>query len=195
MAKKRMHRGLVALSTAAIATVYAAGYLHTQGADASIALAETAGAVAATPRPSPTIGPMPFVSRAPEDRRERAFGGRGDVPFSRTAPSPSQPVAPLAPPTSGGAAATAATYKDGTYSGTGQSRRGGVEVSVTVQGGRVASVKITRSSLQYPLSYISGLPGQVVARQGAQVDVVSGATYSTMAFRTAVQQALAQAQQ
>ena len=87
----------------------------------------------------------------------------------------------------------AGVYRDGTYSGSGTSRRGGFEVAVTVVGGRITDVVITRATTQYPASRIAALPGQVVARQSAQVDRVSGATYSVQAFQQAVQQALAQA--
>jgi len=75
----------------------------------------------------------------------------------------------------------------------GTSRRGNVWVSVTVESGRVELVSITRSTLQYPVRDIAGLPAQVVAKQSAQVNIVSGATYSSQAFRTAVSQALQQA--
>jgi uncharacterized protein with FMN-binding domain len=91
------------------------------------------------------------------------------------------------------ASAAAATYTDGTYTGTGSSRRGDVWVSVEVVGGRIANVSITRSTLQYPLRDIAGLPAEVVERQSAQVDIVSRATYSSQAFRTAVSQALVKA--
>ena len=84
-------------------------------------------------------------------------------------------------------------YRDGTYSGTGTSRRGNVTVSVTVAGGKISNVSITSVTTQYPVSRISTLPGQVVSRQSAQVDNVSGATYSAQAFRLAVQAALAAA--
>jgi uncharacterized protein with FMN-binding domain len=87
-----------------------------------------------------------------------------------------------------------ATYADGTYAGTGTSRFGNVSVSLTVQSGKIAGVTISRSTTSYPVSRIAGLPAQVVARQSAQVDRVSGATYSTQAFKQAVQQALTQAQ-
>lgn len=87
----------------------------------------------------------------------------------------------------------AAGYKDGTYSGHGTSRRGDVWVDVTVGGGRITSVKITRSTLQYPLRDIADLPDEVVQRQSAQVDIVSRATYSSQAFRGAVSQALSSA--
>src|SRR5258708_4174576 len=92
-------------------------------------------------------------------------------------------------PTVGAAPAVQGTYKDGTYSGQGSSRRGGVVVSVIVQSGRIASVTITQSTLQYPLRDIAGLPAQVVQRQTAQVDTVSRATYSSQAFKGAVAQA------
>jgi uncharacterized protein with FMN-binding domain len=85
------------------------------------------------------------------------------------------------------------TYRDGTYQGRGTSRRGDVGVSVTIQGGRITNVAITQITTQYPASRIAALPGQVVARQSAQVDRITGATYSVQAFQQAVQQALAQA--
>jgi uncharacterized protein with FMN-binding domain len=68
-----------------------------------------------------------------------------------------------------------------------------VWVSVEVISGRIANVTITRSTLQYPLRDIVGLPAEVVERQSAQVDIVSRATYSSQAFRTAVSQALGKA--
>jgi uncharacterized protein with FMN-binding domain len=84
-------------------------------------------------------------------------------------------------------------FRDGTYSGTGTSRRGDVTVAVTVSGGRVTNVSISRLTTEYPASRIAALPSQVVSRQSAQVDNVSGATYSAQAFRLAVQAALSQA--
>lgn len=95
-------------------------------------------------------------------------------------PSPSRTAAP----------AVVAGFKDGTYSGVGSSRRGDIQVSLVVQSGRIASVNITRATTQYSTRLIASLPGEVVSRQNAQVDLVSGATYSSMAFRAAVQQAL-----
>ncbi len=205
MAKHRMSRGLVALSASAIAAVYAAGYLHTQAADASIASAEAAPtAVVAAPRPQADPQPRVFVQRpgstdgsGAEQRsgRQRDLnfrnpdGAGAQSPGSLAAPAP----APTLPPASSAPAQAATSYKDGTYSGAGNSRRGGVQVSVTVAGGRISKVDITRITTQYPVRYIAALPGQVISRQSANVDLVSGATYSAMAFRSAVQQALSQA--
>jgi uncharacterized protein with FMN-binding domain len=84
-------------------------------------------------------------------------------------------------------------YKDGTFSGTGTSRRGNVTVAVTIAGGRITNVSLTKVATEYPASAIASLPAQVVATQSAQVNGVSGATYSAQAFRSAVQAALQQA--
>ena len=45
----------------------------------------------------------------------------------------------------------------------------------------------------YPVSRIASLPSAVVKAQSANVNVISGATYSSQAFKQAVQQALTQA--
>jgi uncharacterized protein with FMN-binding domain len=95
--------------------------------------------------------------------------------------------------TSGSTAPAVTAYRDGTYSGSGTSRRGGVIVSVTIASGRITNVAISSVSTEYPASRISSLPGQVVASQSSQVNSVSGATYSAQAFRQAVQAALQKA--
>jgi uncharacterized protein with FMN-binding domain len=182
MATPRVHPGLVALSASAIAAVYMAGYLRTQSADASIGAAAegaspVAQAAAATPA-APAVVVMP-----PPTARPTAQASAPAARAARAAPTAPTPAAP----------ATQAGYKDGTYTGQGTSRRGGVEVSILVQGGQIASVTITQSTLQYPLRDIAGLPAQVVQRQSAQVDTVSRATYSSQAFRGAVAQALSRA--
>src|SRR5579859_2172276 len=54
-------------------------------------------------------------------------------------------------------AATASGLKDGTYTGQGTSRRGGIGVSLTVQAGAITNVQITSVSTQYPVSRIASL--------------------------------------
>ncbi|MBV9597183.1 MAG: FMN-binding protein [Chloroflexi bacterium] len=85
------------------------------------------------------------------------------------------------------------TYADGTYSGTGTSRFGNVSVLVTIAAGKITNVQITRVTTSYPASRIASLPAQVVAGQSANVNAVTGATYSSAAFKSAVLQALTQA--
>ena len=210
-----MHRGLVALSASAIAAVYMTGYLRTQAADATIAAAEpsltaapTAQVAVAAP-PAVTVAPAPqtVVQRqVPVPPRPSATPATQAQPPAQSQPqarsqpqAQTQPQAPAQtqpqsqPQPQSPSQASQAAYKDGTYTGQGTSRRGDVWVQVEVAGGRISNVSITRSTLQYPLRDIAGLPQEVVDRQSAQVDVVSRATYSSMAFRQAVTQALSSA--
>ncbi len=160
--------GLGATESATTVPVVAAVPATQQSAPTPVAVLPRSrgGADSASPPPTPSLPPVT----------------RAAPPVARTTPTPAPAKSP------------ASAYKDGTYTGVGQSRRGGVQVSLTVQGGRIASVTITRVSTEYPASDIAPLPREVVTRQSAQVDMVSGATYSSIAFRGAVQQALSQAQ-
>jgi uncharacterized protein with FMN-binding domain len=186
MPTPRLHRGLVALSASAVAAVYMAGYMRTQSADASIgAAAESAAAAQSVPV---------VATRAPALAAPRVEPTPGSVaPRTAPTPAPARPAPTPQPAPAAPAAAAPGAYKDGTYIGQGSSRRGGVVVNVVVQAGRIASVTITQSTLQYPLRDIAGLPAQVVQRQSAQVDTVSRATYSSQAFKGAVSQALSKA--
>lgn len=84
-------------------------------------------------------------------------------------------------------------FKDGRYSGWGSSRHGDIEATVEVQNGRITSAWISQCYTRYSCSWIAALPPQVVTRQSANVDYVSGATQSTNAFYYAVVEALAKA--
>jgi uncharacterized protein with FMN-binding domain len=158
---------MAALSASAIATIYAAGFLLTRSADASLAGAP------ATATGTPAVGSVPLQ------------------PVSIT---PTPVVGASVPASSVPISSSATAYRDGTYAGQGTSRRGGVSVSVTVQSGAITNVQITGVSTEYPVSRIASLPGAVVKQQTTNVNIVSGATYSSQAFKQAVQQALALAQ-
>ncbi|HTD77449.1 MAG TPA: hypothetical protein VK898_07425, partial [Chloroflexota bacterium] len=187
MPSTRMHRGLVALSASAIAAVYMTGYLRTQAADATIAAAEpsltaapTAQVAVAAP-PAVTVAPAPqtVVQRqVPVPPRPSATPATQAQPPAQSQPqarsqpqAQTQPQAPAQtqpqsqPQPQSPSQASQAAYKDGTYTGQGTSRRGDVWVQVDVAGGRISNVSITRSTLQYPLRDIAGLPQEVVDRQ------------------------------
>jgi uncharacterized protein with FMN-binding domain len=104
------------------------------------------------------------------------------------APSPTPPV---------DSAKTADTahvqLKDGTFAGWGTSRHGDVEAAVQIKDGRIVSAFIVQCLTQYSCSWISALPPQVVTRQSAEVDYVSGATQSSNAFYYAIVEALSKA--
>jgi uncharacterized protein with FMN-binding domain len=84
-------------------------------------------------------------------------------------------------------------WKDGVYSGWGTSRHGDIQASVEIRDGRVTSAQIAQCLTRYSCAWIADLPPQVVARQDARVDVVSGATQSSDAFSAAVADALRKA--
>lgn len=122
------------------------------------------------------------------------------------APVPEPAVAPVAAatatpaPAALAAAVTAAVtepgkvvLKDGSYTGWGTCRHGDIQATVVVAAGRIQSATISQCWTRYPCSWISPLPPQVVQRQSAEVDYVSGATQSTNAFYDAVMDALAKA--
>lgn len=189
--------GLVALSSAAVVAVYVTGYVQTESAAAGMApLTPTAGVGAAPTATAPLrttlITPVPPSAPAPARPAPPARSERS----GRTPPTPAvpAPAAPLpASPTPAAPAATTAPLRDGSYVGTGRSRHGNLQATVVVQGGAIVSAQITQCGTRYPCSRIAQLPGQVVARQSANVDVVSGATDSAVAYKQAVAAALAQA--
>ncbi|MDQ6670914.1 MAG: FMN-binding protein [Chloroflexota bacterium] len=162
----KMPRRIVALSGSAIAAIYAAGFVVTRAADASLAAGSSTAA-------APAINTL----------------------ASTTPSAAPTPVVGASASTSAVATASKASgYADGTYSGQGTSRRGGLGVSVTIQGGAITNVQITSVNTEYPVSRIASLPAAVVKQQTASVNVISGATYSSQAFTQAVQQALGVAQ-
>ena len=217
-----MSRRLVALSTAAIATVFSVGYVHTQPAAARLAVAdsvptststlpgdtalrstvqtttsETASTSALfTLSPAYPDATLPPVSpgQIAEGGRRNERTGRGDGTSNRSLPAPTAIPAPVITNNiAATATASSAQYRDGSYTGIGENRHGDVEVTVTIAGGRIAGAPISQCGMQYPCSRIAMLPGQVLARQNTDVDLVSGATMSSTAYQEAVMQALAKA--
>lgn len=86
-------------------------------------------------------------------------------------------------------------WKDGTYQGEAQGFGGPVRVSVTVKGGKITAVKVLSHSGEDPAYYsqAEALVPKIVQQQSADLDVVSGATYSSHGILNAVKQALEQA--
>ncbi len=81
---------------------------------------------------------------------------------------------------------------DGTYSGTGQGRNGGIEVTVKVKKGKVTSVTVESSSedAQYMNRAKDTVISGIINRQSLNVDTVSGATMSSNGIIEAVANAL-----
>lgn len=84
-------------------------------------------------------------------------------------------------------------YKDGAYTGWGNCDHGDLQALLVIRHGRIVAASIAQCFTRYPRDVIAQLPGQVVARQGANVDRISRATDSSDAFIDAVARALAKA--
>jgi uncharacterized protein with FMN-binding domain len=206
----KIANSLVAVSSAAVMAVYAAGYVRTRSAADRlegqtearrpappkppepavlplVAVAET------TPIPAPVVpaatAPVTPVKEAPA-AVETPVSETPSVPeptpaATAPAPEPPPPPPPPAPPTP--------VWKDGTYTGWGTSRHGDIQASVVIEGGKIASATIAQCLTRYSCSVIDRLPPEVPQRQSAEVDYISGATQSTNAFYYAVVEALGKA--
>jgi uncharacterized protein with FMN-binding domain len=102
-------------------------------------------------------------------------------------------IAPPSAPPAVAAPAPAAKWKDGTYKGWGTCRHGDIEAEVVIEGGRIKSASISQCLTRYSCDIIGKLPPEVIQRQSAEVDYVSGATQSANAFYYAVTEALGKA--
>lgn len=221
--------GLLALGSAVVIAVYAAGYLRTRSAAAayaiespddrpaqvspdvfqprtpterldSMAVAAITEAVNASKRPASTVARR--LKGKAATNRVATTKRRAPAAVVAATPSPAPRQAPVVPePVSAQSAAEPAPpppplraeFKDGVYRGYGTSRHGDIEAEVEVTGGRIASARISQCLTRYSCSWISELPGEVVDRQSAKVDYVSGATQSSSAFIQAVTEALSKA--
>ncbi|HEU5022389.1 MAG TPA: FMN-binding protein [Bryobacteraceae bacterium] len=154
--------------------------------------------VAAPAPPKPKINVTPAAS-APE-----APAPQSVVPTPAPAPAPivtaSAPAAIIAPALAPAAAPAipaapepAVKYKDGTYKGWGTCRHGDIEAQVVIEGGRITSASISQCLTRYTCDIIGRLPPEVIQRQSAEVDYVTGATESANAFYYAVLGALGKA--
>ena len=170
---RKIGGGLLALSAAAVVSVYTIGYAHTgQSTDQLAAAANTPVATSPAPDTSArTSATVPLTQSPSNSAAAQSNGGS----------------------TSTSAQTTQSAYRDGSYSGTGNSRHGSITVSVVVSGGKIASTSITQCGTRYSCAYVQPLMQQVVDRQAVPVSHVSGATDSSSAFRGAVSQALQKA--
>jgi uncharacterized protein with FMN-binding domain len=149
------------------------------GADAQ------AGVTTATPTSAPiTVATAVPPSTAPTTAPVTASTSQTPPPAAppsatTTAEAPAPPVKPV--------------WRDGTYVGRGTSRHGDIEAMVEIKDGKITGAVISQCLTRYSCSWINHLLPQVVSRQSADVDYVSGATQSANALYYAVLQALTQA--
>jgi uncharacterized protein with FMN-binding domain len=198
MADKKVANSLLALSSAAVLAVYAAGYERTKAAATRFAVQAEERRPASVPQPVVSAPPAPEVVGLPVPKPARRKAPRQAVervapavptvelaPVVIAAPPPEPPPAPPAPPKP--------TYRDGTYLGWGTSRHGDIQAQVVIEDGRIKAATIAQCLTRYSCNVIVNLPPQVAQRQSPETDYVSGATQSTNAFYFAVVEALSKA--
>jgi len=219
-AGQRISKSLVTLSSTAIVAIYAAGYQRTSlAAHKFDSQGEQRRTVAeATPtQPPPQENPLtpstpastsvPAISPAKKSGVRKAAANRK----SGSASTNSSESPEASPASASGAGANSAAkaaapaqiqYKDGVFLGWGSCRHGDIEASVQIQDGKIVTATITQCLTRYSCSWISprvpnpvlpDLPREVVERQSAKVDYVSGATESSYAFADAITAALSKA--
>jgi uncharacterized protein with FMN-binding domain len=159
-------------------------------------LAAAPAAASERPAAAPTVAPSaapaaPTVAAAPAAPIVAPTAAPAATAAPAVAPAAAEPAAeklaaPAAPP--------AAKYKDGTYRAWGRSRHGDIYSFVVVENGRIVHSGVDKCRTRWSCELVDHLGPQVVQRQSAEVDYVSGATESGNAFYYGVLEALKMAQ-
>ena len=147
------------------------------GGETAVAAPATTPAPASAQRATPSTSPSPSASAS--------------ATASGSAPSAAAP-AQAAPASSG--------LADGTYTGSAADTRfGPVQVQITVSGGVVTDVQVpvypseNGRDQQINSRAVPILVKETLAAQSAEIDMVSGATYTSTGYRTSLQAALDEA--
>ncbi len=93
------------------------------------------------------------------------------------------------------AAASGGAYEDGIWKGTAQGFGGDIQVEVTVEGGFITDISIVSAEKEDGayLSMAEDIIPKIIDAQSAEVDTISGATFSSTGIKNAVTQALEEA--
>ena len=116
--------------------------------------------------------------------------------FSVDAAIEAASAAEAAAPAAESGTLTDGTLTDGTYTASGKGYDGEVPVTVTIEGGKIASVTVgyNYATSGISLMAINQLPAKIVAANGTEgIDAVSGATVTSKAIFTTVNSCLKQA--
>jgi uncharacterized protein with FMN-binding domain len=146
---------------------------------ASVAVAAAAQPTSGSASSSPAAAaPAPTGGAAASPAATAADGTESTAAAAPVA----QPAVPAAP-----------TLKDGVFTGWGTSRHGDIQARIEIVQGKIVSAEVAQCLTRWSCSWIAPLVPQVAARQSENVDYVSGATQSSVAFYWAVWDALQKA--
>jgi uncharacterized protein with FMN-binding domain len=181
------------------------GYKATVATATSIKSATKLPASVAARKPVPQAAAASVtVAAAPQPPVAAAATTADALPVAAGTSSPSAPreIAPVPLPAEdttperpiaiarGVASAFAAKWRDGTYTGLGDSPHGDIEARVVIKDGRIVEAGIATCDTRYPCYVIDPLIHQPVERQSPNVDYMSRATESSDAYYYALVAAL-----
>ncbi len=165
------------------------------------ALYQQNGAAESPAVPTPTSQTLPPTAVNPGQQPSPAVLPQVETPPPAQKPSsPATPSTPTPAPTPAPAPKPKGQYNDGQYTGpAADAYYGNIQVRVTISGGKITDViflqhpsdrstSIRINSYAMPL-----LTQEAIQAQSANVDIVSGATDSSMAFQQSLAGSLAQA--
>lgn len=161
----------------------------------------------ATETPPPARAPAMSAppAKAPEPESVIAAAEPSAPPIAAPAPAPEPVIAAPAPPVPAIAPAPVPppapapvfapppapiVLKTGKYTAWGSCRHGDIEAEVQIARGMVVDVKITQCKVQYNCGDMYDLNESVLSHQGPSADYVAGSTQSTIAYYTAILNAI-----
>ena len=129
-----------------------------------------------------------YSSNGIKNAVRNALGQPTSGSLKRAAAAPAAKQAAVVAPPAG------STYVDGVYRGKGEGFKGTTTVDVTIKDGKIADIKVVSYKDDAPFfNRAKSLTNKIVKEQSANVDAVSGATYSSNGIKAAVADALNQA--
>jgi len=158
---------------------------------ADLAAGDITDGTAADPSASGDPGAAPSASAIPG---QPGPSGQPGPAASGAAPAPTTPGAARTPAPA--ATTAAAGLKSGTFAGGGVSEKyGTITVTITTSGGKITNVSATCGGCNSTSQSISSnaftkLRSEVLTAQSASVATVSGATYTSGAYKTSLQAAI-----
>jgi len=151
-----------------------------------------AGDIPSSPTPAPAAVPSVPGSLYGDDGGEwgDGEGEDGRSGYYRPTPTPAPTPAPAPTPTPTPApAVTESIYKNGTYRASSQAPWGPMTIELTVAGGKWTDITAVETPNSPPSFYAVGyLVQQALAAQSDAINGVSGATYTSDAFRDDLRQ-------
>ncbi|QND64607.1 FMN-binding protein [Mesorhizobium loti] len=149
-----------------------------------------------TPIPPPKLTPPQFVDDAPLQAASFAITPAVYIPVPQ--PRPNYPQAPTLVIKAG--MKLVHSFADGTFTGpVTDAYYGLIQIQASIQGGRLISLKVLkypsdrRTSININRQALPMLRDEAITAQSANVDIISGATLTSRAFRQSLAGALKQA--